>query len=386
VFHLIRAMSAQYDVDVVCLHEGEEEKDSVKGLLGYVNAVKCFSFPKYRYLWNAFRYAAVHRGPLQVGYYWFPQVQEYIDSVYTKYDLIFCFHIRMTEYVKDLPVRKMVDLVDSISMNYERALNGAIGPFWKSIYSYEQPKVLRYEKEIALRFDGTLIIAEKDKEYLTGHGAEASALTVIPNGTDVGLSEPGGPLPEEDIDVMFLGNMETQSNQAAALFFADAVMPIIMKKFHRPLSYYIVGKNPGKEIREIHNGSTVVVTGSVDDPKEYIRRSKIVVAPMLFGAGVQNKILEAMALGKPVVTTSIGAGGIHGEDGVHYRVADSPEAFAHAVLDLLEDADARRTIGEQSKNFIDATYRWSRVDAMLFQEMERCLSTETTESSTKALL
>ncbi|MCK9408502.1 MAG: glycosyltransferase [Bacteriovoracaceae bacterium] len=373
VYRIIRSLSKYYDVDLVTINEGVPDEESLAELRKIVGTVRCFSFSPITFKLNALWHAVLHRGPLQIGYYWFSSVKHYIDSVYLQYDLAFCFHIRMTEYVKDLPMKRMVDLVDSISMNYERALEKNVGLIWGSIYRYEQRKVLQYEKEITALFDKAMIIAHTDKNYLVHHGARSEALVVIPNGTDFGLElNDHQPVPE-DIDFLFLGNMETQSNQAAALFFARDVLPLVKIALKRSVTYYIVGKNPSEKINALHDSESIVVTGFVPDPKEYLRRAKIIVAPMLFGAGMQNKILEAMALGKTVITSSIGSAGINGVDGIHYIVADKPEFMAKESVRLLCDPNERQTIGGSARQFINSNYRWERIDELVKNEIDRVL-------------
>ena len=111
----------------------------------------------------------------------------------------------------------------------------------------------------------------------------------------------------------------------------------------------------------------------MDDPYEYVEASKVFVAPMRFGAGIQNKILEAMALRKPVVTSSLGAGGIDGKDGEHFLVADDPEDMAEKIFDLLEDEKRRRSISEKARALIEEKYTWDKLGEQLLKEIEEVL-------------
>lgn len=376
VFYLIRLLSEHYNVDVLSLNEEPVRREDHDAMKHFVRDVRCFTYSPLTYRIHAFIYALVTRGPLQVGYYWFRSVQRYIDSVVNNYDLVFCFHIRTTEYVKNLPVKKVVDLVDAISMNYQRALTMDIGFLWKMIYRYEQRRIEKYEVEIANCFDRSFIISTVDKDYLSHRGANSNSMVVIPNGTEAHYQPGNLDHPTEDIDFTFLGNMESQANRSAAIFFAKNILPIITKGSLSKVNYYIVGKNPSPEVLSLHDGSRIFVTGTVASTAEYISRTKVMVAPMLFGAGVQNKILESMAMQKPMITTTIGAEGINGTEGVHYCIADTPEQFAATALRLLNDGNARTVIGANAGEFARKHFQWKNVGESLSKEIDSLFSDE----------
>jgi glycosyltransferase involved in cell wall biosynthesis len=134
---------------------------------------------------------------------------------------------------------------------------------------------------------------------------------------------------------------------------------------------YIVGTDPPRKVRNLADGKRVVVTGYVSDMISYLQRARIIVAPLMFGAGVQNKILEAMALAKPVITTKLGTEGIDGISGVHYLVAKDPEEFSSTIHSLLKNPSLRVSIGQAANQLVKDKYRWEIVKERLLGEVAR---------------
>lgn len=363
VYNFLRILADRHSVDLVSLHEDKVPKDTINHLEGFLGQVSLFPHSSWHSRVNAVLNFVGRRVPLQVGYYLFPDVNRWIVRHCSQYDLVFCFHVRMTEYVMTQPVKKVVDLVDAISLNYERALQQPVHPLWRVIYTLERSRLSRYERSVISNFDRSLIISEVDKKFLVGHGAPDEKIVVVPNGTMAGDLH-GSQEVAERIDILFLGNMETQANQAAVLFFVKEIYPLLTMGEDRP-TFYIVGTRPGRVVRDLHDGKHVVVTGEVTDPRPYVHRARVVIAPMTFGAGVQNKILEAMGAEKPVVTTRIGAEGIEGEGGVHYLEADSPGDFAAAITRLLSNESLSKDIGRRARQLIESRYTWDHAGSIL---------------------
>ena len=371
VHRLVALLSERFDVHLLALHEGPPDADTGRALRAIASKVTLISRTPWEHRWRALRSGILRNKPLQVGYYDFPDLHAVTAAAAREADAVFCFHVRMAEYARHLRLPRFVDLVDAISMNYERALRNQLSPVWRFIYQYEVGRLRRYECETIGTFDRSFIISDVDRQYLVNAGAPADRLTVLPNGTDYG----SGPMPtpvREDIDFCFVGNMETQSNSAAAAYFAREVVAFLVRE-GREINYYIVGVRPRPEIRALHDGRRIFVTGEVPQPAEYIRRSRVVVAPMLFGAGIQNKILEAMALGKVVLTTTVGASGLEVSPGVHLAVADSPEEMRMRAAELLDNAAVREMIGRQAQMRIEHRYRWPRIGEILHREIEQVL-------------
>jgi glycosyltransferase involved in cell wall biosynthesis len=372
-YHFLRILATRYEVDLVSLNEGAPEAGALEHLRGFLREVRCFPHSALRHKWNALTHGLLRGRPLQVGYYWFPEVRSWIRSRGDAYDLAFCFHVRTVEYASGLSAPTVVDLVDAISLGYRRALEAPVGQLWPRIYGIETPRLLAYEKGTIASSARSFIISPVDRDYLVGEGAPAERIRVIPNGTDLAHDPPDGGTRRKDVEILFLGRMDTQPNQAAALYFARKILPLLGGG-GRPPRLHIVGAHPTPRVRSLADGDRIVVTGEVDRPQDWIRSAAVVVAPMISGAGQQNKILEAMALGRPVVTTSLAAGGIGGEPGVHYLVGDDPASFARAVEDLLADPPRREQVGAAGRQLVRERYTWQSVGDRLLAEIADLLA------------
>jgi len=366
IYNTAKTLSRNYEVDLVCISEGRIESEYVERLKEVFNEVTYFSYHPLRFKWNALKGLFLKK-PLQVSYYYFKEIQRWINEKYRGYDLIFCNHIRTVEYVKDIAHAKIVDLHDAISMNYAKAKLNTAG-WWKIIYLMENKKLLPYEIKTIHKFDKSFIVSDTDRDYLIQQGANEKKIVTISVAVKEGVVNRISQVKEKD-ELVFLGKMDYLPNEDAVIYFAKSVFPML-KKEKGKLKFIIVGARPTKRVLKLGRIKGIEITGFVEDPYKYLEASKIFVAPIRFGAGIQNKILEAMALRKPVVTTSCGAEGINGKDGEHFLVADNPEDMAEKILDLLENEKKRRAIGERAKALIEKEYTWDTIGKRFLREIE----------------
>ena len=196
---------------------------------------------------------------------------------------------------------------------------------------------------------------------------------VIPNGVKEELFARINKFEGKEEDwLVFLGKMNYAPNVDAVTYFAKKIFPLVRKK--TGVRFLIVGNKPIKEVLNLQKIEGVDVTGFVEDPYEYLEKAKVIVAPLRFSAGIQNKILEAMTLRKSVITTSKGARGITGKDGKHFVVADGETNIATKILELLGDEPKRREIGKNAKKLMEEKYRWSIVGEKLLKEIKDVLN------------
>lgn len=184
-------------------------------------------------------------------------------------------------------------------------------------------------------------------------------IEVVPHGVDIEyfctLEEC-----EREQAVMFLGNYPHDPNRDAVLWFHEKVWPLVKEEVPEA-RFYVVGKDPTPDLRELaRRDPSVVVTGTVDDVRPYFHRSKVFVNPVRIGGGFRGKLLEAMAMGLPIVTTSLGAEGVEAEDGADMFIADAPEEFAAAVLRLLRDDGLCERLGEKARRLAEECFSWEK--------------------------
>jgi len=368
VYHVSKILATKYRVDLLAINENKVEREGL-GALGQVfSNLILFNFSLTMLKANAFK-KLFSLKPIQVGGYYFKTIRRWIDKRFKEYDLIYCNHIRTAEYARRLPCKRVLDFHDAISMNYKDALKRAKG-FWKAFYFIEAKRILPYELEVLKEFDRCFITSEADKDYLLKNASVPAAIEVIPMGVSEKALKRDRSAKEENW-LVFLGKMNYYPNEDAVVYFANEVFPLLRSKV-KDLKFVIVGAYPTRRVQALSKIPGVEVTGFVDDPYEYLEKAKVVVAPIRLGAGIQNKILEAMALRRAVVTTSKGARGIAGgADGKHFLVADDLEKMAKKILELLNDFERRREIGQNARALVEERYTWDVIGAKLLAEIEK---------------
>lgn len=369
-YHLAQILAREHEVDLLTLHHGSIAAEDRAHLEKVFRRVISFSHPPIPARLRALSMVP-SSAPLQVGYYRSRRVQRWIAAHWTEYDLIFCLHLRMAQYVEGIPVPKVIDLIDAASLFYREAQEHASG-LWRWIYRTEAPRVLAYEARCFRIFDRAFVASPYDAEVLRRSLPEVAVkerLIVLPNGVREELLRRSCDGGEECNRLVFLGKMDYGPNVDAVIFFARRIFPALRRQ-DPTLAFSIVGTSPRPEVQALRNLPGVEVTGYVEDPFSIVERSRLVVAPLRFGAGIQNKILEAMALGKAVLTTPCGARGIAGRDGEHFRIVREERLWPAQITRLIEDDRMCRALGERARRLIEERYRWDGVGERLLQELD----------------
>lgn len=298
--------------------------------------------------------------PLQSLYYRSSVMQGAVDRLLERrhFDAVYVHLFRMAQFVADRPrPYRILDLTDAISTEIERALPYH-DPKWRMIYRLELPRIRRYEREIVRKFNETWLISDAERAQLL-QGKTDDRVIVIPNGVDTDRFRPSNPT-GADNKIIFVGHMGVFHNIDAADYMARDILPRIHKVLPS-VQLDLVGAEPADQVRHLAKLPMVRVPGHVADLNAALNDATLFAAPLRFAAGIQNKVLEAMAAGLPVVTSSYVNEGIQATDGVHLIVADEPDTFAGRVVDLLQDPALRRKIGRAGREFVMSRYRWEDV-------------------------
>jgi polysaccharide biosynthesis protein PslH len=221
-----------------------------------------------------------------------------------------------------------------------------------------------YESKFYREFDRCVVVTREDKQFLQKLDSTINAF-VLPNGVTMDYFHPQVS-DTESRSLVFVSNMDGHPTIENILWFYHQVFPRIAERFPS-VRLYLVGRNPARQIMDLARDHRVCVTGFVTDTREYLSKCEVFIAPMIRGTGIKNKVLEAMAMGKPVVSTSYGTLGIHGEDGVHFFMEDEPDRFARRVIDLLENSELRDNMGRNASRLIHDNYQWDRIIHQLYQ-------------------
>ena len=368
VFNLLKQIAEKSDVTLLALETQPTDAEGVAQLQQFGIQVHLVpnaptlprvSFPT---LVNAF----LKRQPITVARYDLPAYRQKFRELVAaeNFDLVHyeMFHTAQFQTEVDLPSVLSQQNVDSAI--WRRLCGETANPFYKFAYWTQQLAFQRYERVLSPKFDAVTCTSAIDAAVFQRHCA-ADTIEIIPNGVDVTHYQPDF-TSEATAHLIYIGSMDWYPNEDAVAFFADEVLPGIQDKVP-DVQFSIVGGNPSTRVQRLAEREGVVVTGRVPEIKPYFAEATVFVVPLRIGSGTRLKILEALAMGKAVVSTSVGAEGLDLKDGEEIFIADEPTTFADAVTRLLTDASLRRRIGENGRARVEQDYDWRSIGEKLHQ-------------------
>jgi sugar transferase (PEP-CTERM/EpsH1 system associated) len=297
------------------------------------------------------------------------QMFNVLKSVVEKcsYDLVQVEDVIMAQYVlREMGNAYRILDMHNVESNLMERYSDNERNFFKRFYAkITAQKLKKYEIAVASQFDRLLVCSKDDLNLLKQNGIQVNN-QVVPNGVDCNYYQ-YLPFNSSSKDIVFVGTMNYHANISGVNYFVKDILPLILKKSPNT-HFYIVGKSPTKSVCDLCS-SNVTVTGTVSDVREYLRKARVVVAPLLVGGGTRLKILEAMACSRPVVSTSIGAEGIGAEHGRQIMLADSPDEFAHCVLTLLDNSTLCEKLGRNGCKFVVDEYNWIKITDSLCKNL-----------------
>lgn len=358
-FNMIRHLSASgHQVTVCSLARSPEEAEEGRGIAPYCAG---FEMGHVKELVQVAR--MIVRLPVltpsSMGYFYSPELAEHVQRLLgsKKWDLIFVHCSSVAQYVEHvIDIPKILDFGDMDSQKWFEYAN--YKPFPLSLgYRFEGAKMLAAEKRLARQFD--LCTATTRAEWETLNDYQTGADTDwFPNGVDADFFCPVDESYDADT-ISFIGRMDYYPNQECMARFCEQTWPLL--KSRRPaMKLLIVGADPSPAMRKLGDLPGVTVTGSVPDVRPFIRGSALMVAPLNIARGTQNKILEAMAMGVPVVTSTIAAGGVDAESVTHFLVADTPQAYADAIMQIVDSPAERNRLAIAGRQRMLSHHAWPR--------------------------
>lgn len=304
-------------------------------------------------------FCLINKHPFQTGYFYNASVKIKLKKLIRdrQIDHIYCQLIRMSEYVKHVHhIPKTLDYMDALSEGIRKRIPLQKG-FKKLLFKSEAKRLKLYEQKIFDYFENLTMISEQDKTFISH--PDQNRIVCVPNGVDESffVSKTTSP----DHEFVFIGNMSYPPNISAVKYIATEILP------HLPESRLLIsGADPAKELVGLANSNPqLTLTGWVEDIRESYARGAIFLAPMTIGTGQQNKILEAMAIGIPVITTSLCNNAIHADHSKHLFVANSPDEFISIINEINTDPVLREKVIREAKDFIQQNYSWSKTTSQL---------------------
>ena len=342
-----------------------------------------------------FQSVIFRRLPMQVSLYWSQMAKRQIDLIIEEEnpEIVIADMIRCTEYIKDCKCFKIADLDDRISLRYRRQLESDMAninpygqyisnsskllrsillwnPLKKWVTNNEIKLLEKYENETGKKFDATVFVAQKECDKLNNDLGKQVAYAV-PNGVDINYFTRLEPLPDNHT-IGFLGAMDVAHNEQAVMHFVNDILPIIKDRVP-DAKFLVIGGGGSDRLKELESDS-VRFTGRVNDVRDSLKQCRVFVCPMTFGSGIKTKLLEAMAYGIPVVTSSIGAENIDAKHRRDWIVEDENTAFADGVVSLLTDYKTAKTMGENGRIFVLDRFSWSAAESAFKNILRRIVN------------
>jgi glycosyltransferase involved in cell wall biosynthesis len=350
-YWVLNILSKYFKIHLVSITESEVPEEFYEWANKIGITYKIFKKSRVRSYFNAFK-GLFKNLPLQVSYYYFDEIQEYIDLIYKDYDLIFSTLIRTAEYVIDKNKPKILDMADSIGLNYLKSYKKSHSIFWKVIYYIESNRLLKFENLCIDKFNKTLFFNREEEKYFN----KPLKTVWIPHGVNENLLNYKNTNDKYKNWVVFFGKMDYQPNIDAVMLFVKNVLP----KLNENIKFVIVGAYPTKNILELNKKyENVEITGFVDDPYIILKSALCVVAPMQTGGGIQNKILETMALGTVNIVSLLAAKPIGGENMKDFIIEDNPLKIAAIINDIYNNPHKYDDIKKSAREYIKNNFTWT---------------------------
>ncbi|HXC06500.1 MAG TPA: glycosyltransferase [Bacteroidia bacterium] len=363
-YHQIEALSRYHEVCLFSLTDQEIHPQAEQALQKICSRLVIVRLSKLELLSNLFR-TFLSAKPMQVGYFYNARSQGLLNNLIDSFkpDALFCQLIRTAEYVRSLPLPKTLDYMDVFSKGIQRRIRKV--PFYqRPFFNLEYKRLLKYEEDIFSCFDRCTIISVQDRDLIP-HPNRAS-IAVIPNGVDMDFFHPPDPSATsvvKDYDVLFNGNMSYPPNIESAVFLVEQIMPFVWKKYPE-VKVLISGTTPSMKVKRL-GSRRVQISGWVEDVRTNFARSLMLVAPMQSSIGLQNKLIEAMAMKLPCVTSTLANNALGAEDGTQVLVADSPEQYAARIFSLFENKIFAAQLAENGYAYVRKQYDWEQAGQKL---------------------
>jgi len=377
-FNILKFLAQHYQIYLGTFVDDVDDWKYLSELEGYCEEI--YAIPLKSFISKLRSLSALFGSdPMTVPYYKDKKLADWVETQKNRHDFdaVLIFSSAMAQYVTGSDwndQHRVIDFVDVDSDKWQQYAQKKPWPMsW--IYRREAETLCEYDKQIADKFAASLFVSEKEAALFASFpGVDATKVSHADNGVDIEYFHPENkyinPYNEDERVIVFTGAMDYWANADAVHWFATQVFPEV-KKIHDNARFYIVGSHPSRQVTELSALPGVTVTGAVQEIRPYIAHAKLAVAPMRIARGVQNKVLEAMAMARAVVVTPQGFDGIVGEAGKEVVVAETAQDFAKAVCQFLNNPNSANDVGMLARKHIEQRYTWGNCLQTLLPMMER---------------
>lgn len=367
-FYQIKELAKEHEIYLFCFSRVKVSQNDLERLKQYCKEIHIEKLNLFSQCFSLFK-SFFTSLPLQVAFFTTNRAKRNFLSFEKKVkaDVAYSQFVRTAEYAKQIEdCKKVLDFQDCLSVNMERRAKKS-KRFVKRIFLYEAKKLRNYENTMFHCFNATTIITDIDRDLLSS--ARKKEVNIIENGVSESFLN-YTQKKEKIFDVIFSGNMSYAPNVDAVRFLANEIMPNVWEKLP-DVRLVLAGSNPTNYIKSLEC-DRIIVTGWVDDMKEYYAQSKIFIAPMRIGTGLQNKLLEAMALSLPCITTPLANSALKSVPNKEILVASDAKLLAEGIVNLLTDESLCKTIAINGHKFVEENYNWHHSTEKLIKIFQNC--------------
>lgn len=358
-FHRMRVLSKNHEITLLSLYERDDDLNGIEPLSQFCSSIHTVKLPKWKSFKNMALLGPMSQLPLQVLYYRSDKFRECLNNLLAcnKFDLVHAFMLRLAPFCQNIATPVVLDLIDSMQLNFRRRVDMARAPK-RWLIQEELRRLTHFEKDICKQFNRMIVVSNNDKVYISSENVD-----VVPLGIDTERFAPSN-VPIANPTIIFSGNMFYGPNIHAVKWFAENCFFRIQEKVPN-VEFIIVGNGPPPDICELGNKPGITVTGFVESMPDRLTKASLAVAPMLSGSGMQFKILEAMSCGLPVVTNTLGLGDIKAKDGVELLLAETADDFIDQVVECLTCVKTAQKIGTCAREFVLNHHSWEHTTDMV---------------------
>mgnify|MGYP006280310063 CR=1 FL=1 len=374
IHHICKELSREHSLTLLSMCETEEKMNqgAPPGIFERIERV-------YRPTWRAIlgTLRAVFSGrPLQLGYYNSSKFRRRVKDLLPLNDLAVAHLVRTGQYLEDCgAVPTVLEMTDALSLNYQRVIEMNSWGWKNLVYRFEKPRIESYERKVTQSFDLVSLVSSVDRDSLLPDQKDAEHVSVYPNGIDLTSRPYTAPNPTDPPILAFIGNMRTVHNRDTCQYFAEKILPRIRERIPGT-TFRIIGSAEKQEINSLEQYEGVEVTGWVDSIPEATRGALCGIGVMRLGAGLQNKVLEYMALGLPVIANRRGLEGINARPSEHVLMGEEPHEIVEHIVHLHADADLRKEVAQNGRNYVEENHRWEMALQPLMQDVNQLLERE----------
>lgn len=362
-YHILKELARQHDVTLFTFYAAHPH-DSHDELRRVLSRVECYplAIPAPGSTGDLINYArhVFSSYPYSMAKFYGPGVAEALwKLIHTeRHNVIVCDFIVAAGVIPwEFPCPKVLFSHNVEAIIWQRHFRVARNPLWKAICWREYRTMARAERTFLQRADHILTVSATDRDFFARF-IDPCKITAIPTGVDADYFQPDGTAEKENM-LVFTGSMDWLPNEDAVFYFADEILPRIRDQIPA-VRLWVVGRRPSQRLQTLATQNKgIEITGTVEDIRPYLRQASVCVVPLRVGSGTRLKIFEAMAMGKAVVATSVGAEGLPVQSGKNIILADRPEEFAQSAIRLLMDREARRRMGREARQLVEQKYSWA---------------------------